>query len=88
MLARLDAVGLAVDNTFDLPITQQDLGNTLGLSTVHINRTLQKLRDRDLIVVGRKSVTVLDLAALQASCGFNPNYLHLGLHQPKFEPRV
>ena len=87
MLVRLDAVGLVVDNTFDLPITQQDLGNTLGLSTVHINRTAQKLRGRDLAIIGRRNVTVLDPAALKAYCGFNPNYLHLGPHQPKVEPR-
>ena len=87
MLTRLDAVGLAVDNTFHLPVTQVDLGETLGLSTVHINRTLQKLRHRRLIAFDRRSVTVLDPKALKASCGFNPNYLHLGPHVPKVEPR-
>ena len=86
MMVRLDAVGLVADNTFDLPVTQHDLGNTLGLSTVHVNRTLQKLRSRDLITIERRSVTVLDSAALKELCGFNPNYLHLGLHQPKVEP--
>ena len=87
MLTRLDAVGLVVDNTFDLPVTQVDLGDTLGLSTVHINRTLQKLRDRNLVIVDRRSVTIPHPAALKASCGFNPNYLHLGPHVPKVEPR-
>ena len=86
MLTRLDAVGLVSDNTFHLPVTQFDLGETLGLSTVHINRTLQKLRSRNLIVFDRRSVSVLDLGRLKASCGFNPNYLHLGPHVPKAEP--
>jgi CRP-like cAMP-binding protein len=87
MLTRLDAVGLVVDNSFDLPVTQADLGDTLGLSTVHINRTLQKLRERNLVIIDRRSVTVLDPKRLKASCGFNPNYLHLGPHVPKVEPR-
>ena len=88
MLLRLDAVGLVIDNSFDLPITQQDLGNTLGLSTVHVNHTVQKLRSRNFVVMGRRRVTILDPAALKTFCEFNPNYLHLGLHQPKIEPRV
>jgi CRP-like cAMP-binding protein len=88
MFARLAAVGLVADNSFDLPITQQDFGNTLGLSTVHVNRTLQKLRNSNLVAIDRKRVTVLDLAALEAVCGFNPNYLHLGPHQAKAEPRA
>ena len=87
MLTRLDAVGLVVDNSFDLPVTQADLGDTLGLSTVHINRTLQKLRDRNLVIIDRRSVTVLDPKRLKDLCGFNPNYLHLGPHVPKIEPR-
>ena len=86
MLVRLDAVGLVVDNSFDLPVTQQDLGNTLGLSTVHVNRVVQKLRSRNFVAVGRRTVTILDPAGLKAFCGFNPNYLHLGLHEPKAEP--
>ena len=87
MLTRLDAVGLAADNTFNLPVTQADLGDTLGLSTVHINRTLQKLRSRKLVTVDRSHVTILDPTALKSLCGFNPNYLHLGPHVPKVEPR-
>ena len=87
MLTRLDAVGLAADNTFNLPVTQADLGDTLGLSTVHINRTLQRLRSRKLVTVDRRHVTILDPRALKSLCGFNPNYLHLGPHVPKVEPR-
>ena len=86
MLLRLDAVGLVVDNSFDLPLTQQEFGNTLGLSTVHVNRTLQKLRSRNFVAISRKRVTILDPAGLKACCGFNANYLHLGPHQAKAEP--
>ncbi len=87
MLLRLDAVGLVTNNTFELPVTQQDLANTLGLSTVHINRVSQKLRGSNLIVITRKSVTVPSLAALKAFCDFDDNYLHLGPYKAKAEPR-
>ena len=88
MMMRLDAVGLVDDNAFDLPLTQEELGETLGLSTVHVNRTLQKLRSRRLIAFERKRAVVLDPAALKACCGFNPNYLHLDPHRLKAEPRA
>ena len=88
MMMRLDAVDLVNDNTFELPLTQNELGESLGLSTVHVNRTLQKLRGSGLIAFERKTVTVLNPKALQALCGFNPNYLHLGPHRPKAEPRI
>ena len=88
MMMRLDAVGLVSDSAFDLPLTQDELGDTLGISTVHVNRTLQKLRSSKLITFDRKRVVVLDPAALKACCGFNPNYLHLGPHRPKAEPRA
>ena len=76
MLLRLDAVGLVVDNSFDLPITQQDLANTLGLSAVHINRIVQRLRSRNFVVMGRRRVTILDPAALKAFC--TPAARHAG----------
>ena len=41
---RLDAVGLAGDGFFPWPLTQDDLADTLGLTAVHVNRTLQRLR--------------------------------------------
>ena len=49
MFTRLEAVGLVTNNRFELPITQSEFGDTLGLSTVHINRTLQQLRHKKLV---------------------------------------
>ena len=60
MMVRLDAVGMVADSTFDLPLTQADLGDTLGLSTVHINRVLQQLRRENFITFGRGRLTILD----------------------------
>jgi CRP-like cAMP-binding protein len=53
LLLRLRAVGLADSDSYELPITQEELGDTLGLSTVHVNRTLQALRAENLITLKR-----------------------------------
>ncbi|WP_158808823.1 Crp/Fnr family transcriptional regulator [Beijerinckia sp. L45] len=75
---RMQAVGLVEDNSFRLPLTQFDLGDTLGLSYVHVNRTLQVLRQQGLIVLRGKTLTILDAAGLKALAEFNPGYLRTG----------
>ncbi len=77
MLIRMRAVGLTTDDRFALPITQADLGDTVGLSTVHVNRTLQELKAKKLIASKRWLFEILDMPALMAFSGFDPGYLHL-----------
>ena len=77
MYARLDAIGMAADGTVPLPITQEEIGDALGLSAVHVNRSLQELRGQNLIMVGRGRLTILDWEALAAIGEFEPTYLHL-----------
>ena len=77
LLLRLRAVGLADGDSYELPITQEELGDTLGLSTVYVNRTLQALRAENLITLKSGHVVILDQARLFEFSGFNPNYLHL-----------
>lgn len=79
MLVRLQAVGLADDNRFAFPITQADLGDTMGLSTVHVNRTLQDLKEKKLIAAKRGMFEILDVPRLRAFCDFDPSYLHFPL---------
>jgi CRP-like cAMP-binding protein len=74
---RLRAVGLADGNSFAFPVTQMDLADATGLSTVHLNRTLQQLRSAGLITLRDRSLTILDPQALRNTAMFNPNYLHL-----------
>ena len=57
--------------------TQAELGDAFGLSTVHVNRTLQDLRGEGLITLGSRSVTVKDWERLRAAGEFDPTYLHL-----------
>lgn len=73
---RLAVVGLAGQaNAFDLPMTQSDLAEALGLSTVHVNRTVQRLRRNGLITLGGRRVTLLQPERLAAMSGFDPAYL-------------
>ncbi|TXM70163.1 helix-turn-helix domain-containing protein [Methylobacterium sp. WL120] len=75
---RLQVVGLVENNSFDLPLTQEVLADTTGLSNVHLNRTLQELRRRGLIELRYRRLTILDLPRLKALAEFKANYLHLG----------
>jgi CRP-like cAMP-binding protein len=77
MFVRLKAVGLADGETYDLPITQAELGDALGLSTVHVNRVLQELRANGLIRSQGRLHTVLDWPGLSRAGQFDPTYLHL-----------
>jgi CRP-like cAMP-binding protein len=74
---RFQSVGRVHDNSFDFPPTQEELADTLGISTVHVNRVVQTLREAGLITLRGKKLTVLDIARLQEFAEFNPNYLHL-----------
>ena len=66
LLTRLEALGQAVQGTLRLPLTQEDIGDALGLSTVHVNRTLQTLRDEGLVASKGRTYTIRDRARLQA----------------------
>lgn len=77
LYARLQNVGLATENTFDLPLTQEDLGDALGLTPVHVNRVLKRLREEGMLTFKRQQVSILDVRKLHAAAGFDPGYLHL-----------
>ncbi|MHC2017730.1 helix-turn-helix domain-containing protein [Methylobacterium sp. CM6247] len=78
LLTRMKAVGHAVEDSCVLPLTQTVLGSTTGLTTVHVNRTLQAMRREELITFKGGRLTVLDLPRLKKMASFKPNYLHLG----------
>jgi DNA-binding transcriptional regulator LsrR (DeoR family) len=71
------AVGLIENHSFELPLTQAELGDALGLSTVHVNRVLQDLRRDGLISLRGAFVNVQDWARLKTIGEFDPTYLHL-----------
>ena len=74
--ARLAAVGLADGTSCPLPITQIDLAEAMGQTSVHINRTLQELRGAGLITLRGRQLTIHDADGLAQLAHFDPAYLH------------
>jgi CRP-like cAMP-binding protein len=77
MLVRLKAVGLAEDHACDLPITQAEVGEALGLTSVHVNRVLQQMRADGLVETQGTRLTIPDWDRLKEAGEFNPLYLQL-----------
>lgn len=75
---RLRAVGRADENRFKLPLTQLDLADTTGMTSVHVNRSLRELRQKGLIELRQRHLTILDLPRLMERAEFKAEYLHLG----------
>jgi CRP-like cAMP-binding protein len=71
------AVGRTRGQAFSFPVTQDELGDATGLSTVHVNRTLQELREAGLIRSVEREIVIEDWKALQEAGEFDPHYLHL-----------
>lgn len=72
LLERLSLAGLADENGFDLPLTQEMLADALGLTPVHINRTLQQMRRAGDIDWKGGRLTIHDPATLAAKAGREP----------------
>jgi CRP-like cAMP-binding protein len=77
LFLRLRSVGLTQRNTCAWPITQIELADTTGMTSVHVSRTLQELRNRNLVRLKDHLLTIPDLKALMRLAMFNSNYLHL-----------
>jgi CRP-like cAMP-binding protein len=80
LYARLEVVGKARGDAYELPLTQRELSECLGLTVVHANRTLQELRRRGLIELENRHLRILDRAGLEAAAEFDPAYLYLQQH--------
>lgn len=77
MHARMQMIGLVNDDRLDLPFTQDELADATGLTSVHVNRTLQRLRVDDLIELSARVLTIKNVAELKRVAGFDPSYLHI-----------
>jgi CRP-like cAMP-binding protein len=76
LLLRLRAVGMTEDDSFELPLTQEELADTAGISSVHMNRTLQQLRAQGLITTKGKRLIINDVERLMDFADFDRTYLH------------
>lgn len=61
--------------SFDMPLTQEHLGDMLGLTPVHVNRTMQQLRSDGLLASTTRRIAICDVAALRRAGEFQPHYL-------------
>jgi CRP-like cAMP-binding protein len=69
---RLNLAGLADGARFPLPLTQEALGDTLGLTSVHVNRTLQAMRREGLIDLRSGTVVLLDPDSMASLVSYHP----------------
>ena len=77
LYVRLGIVGLTRGDTFNVPITQVELSDALGISAVHVNRVLQELRSENLFTWQGQTIRILDWPRLQQRAEFDERYLHL-----------
>lgn len=74
---RLESVGMTNGDACELPLTQAEIAEAMGMTPVHANRILQELRGRGVIELSSKRLVIPDREALARIAQFNPNYLHL-----------
>ena len=75
LLMRLQRLGLADGDTFQLPLTQEIIGDALGLSIPYVNRVLRDLQDEGLIVVKKQQFEICKYQELSALADFKQDYL-------------
>ncbi|TCP31350.1 Crp/Fnr family transcriptional regulator [Sphingomonas sp. BK235] len=79
LYTRLTPLGVVSNNAFELPLTQEVIGDLTGITAVHVNRTLRVLREEGLIEQKGHFLRILDLPQLQAIAPIRPR-------TPRFEP--
>ena len=75
LLTRLQLVGLAGERSYRLPLTQELISDTLGLSIPYVNRVLHQLRDDGLVSIKDQRVVIENIEELSALADFDHAYL-------------
>jgi CRP-like cAMP-binding protein len=75
VLTRLEAVGIAEQQSYVIPLTQKLIADVLGLTVSHVNRVLRQLREDGLAVLENQRVTIKNSRALGDLAEFDPSYL-------------
>lgn len=75
---RMESAGLGTRNAFQLTATQTQVGDALGLTSSHVNRTFKALRTLGLISIAGKAIRVPDWHALARAGDFDSSYLSVG----------
>jgi CRP-like cAMP-binding protein len=79
---RLESEGLAEEYGYELPMTQEQLADALGLTPVHVNRTLKALEAEGLVTRNKRNISFPDWERMRGVGDFNQRYLHLEPQQP------
>jgi len=74
---RLEIAGMGNTSGYQFPMTQEQLADATGLTSVHVNRTLKALEAEGLIVRHKRFIRIPDWGRLRDTSGFNELYLHL-----------
>jgi CRP-like cAMP-binding protein len=74
---RMKSAGLSGGDGFEFPLTQEQLADAVGLTAVHVNRTLQSLMKDGVVYRARRYISFTDWKKIMAVGDFNPLYLHL-----------
>lgn len=82
LLTRAWAAGLTDDHSLPFPITQQQLGDAMGITSVHTSRVLTYLRNEGLVCFHNHHLDILDWARIKSFAEFEPAYLHLANAAP------
>jgi CRP-like cAMP-binding protein len=85
---RLETAGLGEQCNYELPMTQEQLADCLGLTPVHVNRTLKTLEADGLLTRTQRAVRIDDWKKLARAGDFNSTYLHTGLDGRSIDPVV
>jgi CRP-like cAMP-binding protein len=73
--SRMDFAGLGKDGHYRCPLTQDHLADALGLTSIHVNRVLRQLRERELVSLERGTLHIKDFYRLSELAAFDPDYL-------------
>lgn len=79
LLRRLQLIELTDGDSFVMPLTQQLIADSVGLTAIHVNRMMRALEQDGLIAYSRHPVPrlhVRDVRRLEAAAGFEEGYLH------------
>jgi len=70
LLTRLQTIGLAEERSYHMPLTQELIGDALGLSVPHVSRTLKQLREQDLVAIESQRAVIKNVEALSRLADF------------------
>jgi CRP-like cAMP-binding protein len=87
LLIRYRLIGEGLDNSINFPLSQEELSEATGMTPIHVNRMLQKLRSEGVVELSRKILTVLDFDRLSEIADYEARYLHL-IRTERADPSV